>query len=120
MLSNENKPNDFSLLTSSIHESQCVIPDELHIIPDKAFTLRRATNYDFPAIKNLIDAVEINPMGLDWRRFIIAVDKDDHLVGCGQVKQHKDGSLELASIAVQPDWRKQGVARAIVCSDITS
>lgn len=53
-------------------------------------------------------------MALDWGRFLIAVDGNDRLVGCGQVKPHKDGSLELASIAVQPEWRKQGVARTII------
>jgi GNAT superfamily N-acetyltransferase len=62
----------------------------------------------------LIHDVQINPMALDWRRFIIAVDANDRLVGCGQVKPHQDGSLELASIAVLPEWRKQGVARAII------
>jgi N-acetylglutamate synthase-like GNAT family acetyltransferase len=58
--------------------------------------------------------VRINPIGLDWHRFIIAVDQQDHLIGCGQVKPHQDGSLELASIAVQPEWRQRGVARAII------
>ena len=84
------------------------------MIPDKLFTLRQAAQADFSEIRDLIDAVGINPMGLDWRRFIIAVDVEDHLVGCGQVKPHRDGSLELASIAVRPEWRKQGVARAII------
>jgi N-acetylglutamate synthase-like GNAT family acetyltransferase len=78
------------------------------------FTLRPAIQADFPAIRRLIYDVQINPMGLDWRRFIMAVDAEDQLVGCGQVKTHKDGSLELASIAVMPEWRKQGVARRII------
>ena len=82
--------------------------------PDKSFTLRSATQADFRAIRRLIYDVQINPMGLDWRRFIMAVDAEDRLVGCGQVKQHQDASLELASIAVLPEWRKQGVARAII------
>jgi N-acetylglutamate synthase-like GNAT family acetyltransferase len=81
---------------------------------DTFFTLRPATQADFPAIRRLIHDVGINPMSLDWRHFIIAVDESDRLVGCGQVKRHGDGSLELASIAVQPEWRKQGVARAII------
>ena len=88
--------------------------ESLKVIPDKVFTLRLATQADFPAIRDLIDFVEINPIGLDWRRFIIAVDVDDCLVGCGQVKPHRDGSLELASIAVRPEWRGRGVARAII------
>lgn len=36
------------------------------------------------------------------------------MVGCGQVKNHRDGSRELASIAVVPKWRGKGVARAII------
>ncbi|UCF27060.1 MAG: GNAT family N-acetyltransferase, partial [Chloroflexota bacterium] len=31
-----------------------------------------------------------------------------------QVKPHGDGSDELASIVVHPDWRGRGVARAII------
>ena len=82
--------------------------------PGTVFTLRPASQADFPAIRRLIYEVQINPMGLEWRRFSMAVDANDRLVGCGQVKQHQDGSLELASIAVLPEWRKQGVARAII------
>jgi N-acetylglutamate synthase-like GNAT family acetyltransferase len=74
------------------------------------WTLRRARQPDAPAIRRLIRQVGINPLGLDWRRFLIAVDAGGQLVGCGQVKPHADGSLELASIAVQPAWR--GFARA--------
>ena len=83
-------------------------------MPDKVFTLRNATEDDFLSICGLIETVGINTQGLDWRRFIIAVDVDDHLVGSGQVKPHKDGSLEVASIAVQTEWRKQGVGSAII------
>jgi N-acetylglutamate synthase-like GNAT family acetyltransferase len=78
------------------------------------FSLRPAAQTDFAAIRALIHAVGINPMALDWQRFTIAVDSEDRLVGCGQIKPHKDGSRELASIAVLPEWRKQGVARAII------
>lgn len=62
----------------------------------------------------MIHRAQINPTGLDWRHFIVAVDGRDRLVGCGQVKQHKDGSRELASIAVEPEWRHQGVASNII------
>ncbi len=81
-------------------------------MPD--FTLRPATAVDQPAIKALIRAVGINPLGLDWRRFLVAVDIGGALVGCGQVKPHRDGTRELASIAVEKGWRHQGVARAII------
>ena len=37
------------------------------------FELRAATEDDFPQIKALIHLVHINPTGLDWRRFLVAV-----------------------------------------------
>ena len=78
------------------------------------FILRKATRSDAPAIRALIRAVQINPSGLDWRRFLVAVDGDGRMIGCAQIKPHGDGSRELASLAVQPDWRGRGVARALV------
>jgi amino-acid N-acetyltransferase len=58
--------------------------------------------------------MRINPSGLDWRRFVLAVDESGGMIGCGQVKPHGDGTRELASIAVVPEWRGRGVARAII------
>ena len=53
-------------------------------------------------------------MALDWNRFIIASAPDGTLIACGQIKPHSEGTLELASIAVHPDWRGQGLAREII------
>lgn len=78
------------------------------------FALRPAIEQDFPAIRELIHRVGINPMSLDWRRFIVAVDDDDRLLGCGQLKPHGKGIVELASLAVQPEHRGRGIARAII------
>ncbi len=79
-----------------------------------AFSLRPATAHDAAEIKRLIRTVRINPLGLDWRRFVLATDDSDAMLGCGQLKPHAGGVLELASIAVQPASRDQGVARAII------
>lgn len=78
------------------------------------YRLRPATEKDAADIRTLIRLVGINPMSLDWRRFVVAVAKDGSLIGCGQIKPHRDGSDELASIAVHPDWRKRGIATAII------
>ncbi len=78
------------------------------------FSVRPATQQEFPEIRALIHEVHINPTGLDWRHFLVAVTPDNTLLGCGQIKRHFDGSLELASIAVQERARGQGVARAII------
>jgi N-acetylglutamate synthase-like GNAT family acetyltransferase len=78
------------------------------------YTLRPARAADFPAIRQLINHVGINPMGLHWERFVLAVDVQGSMIGCGQVKIHGDGSRELASIAVVEPWRSQGVASKII------
>ena len=77
------------------------------------YTLRHATQDDFPAIKSLIHQVRINPTGLDWRRFLVAVGPQGELTGCGQIKPQGDLHV-LASIAVVPAWRGRGVARAVI------
>src|SRR5271157_3483591 len=78
------------------------------------FTLRPATEDDFPLIKDLIHRVGINPMDLDWHRFVIAIDGSGKMLGCGQLKPHGPNVIELASIAVEPPYQHQGVARAII------
>ena len=78
------------------------------------FTLRPATAAEDHAIKDLIHQVGINPMSLDWRRFLLAVDDRGLIIGCGQVKPHFDGTCELASIAVVPEHRGEGIARALI------
>ena len=73
-----------------------------------------ATKKDFQAIRALIHKVQINPTGLDWRHFLVAVNSEGKLLGCGQIKPHFDGSRELASIAVQEQSRGQGLARTVI------
>src|SRR5215216_7478030 len=79
-----------------------------------SYTLRPALKGDFPSIKELIHLGEINPMGVDWKRFVVATNREGEVIGCGQLKPHGKETLELASIAVHPQHRNQGVARAII------
>jgi N-acetylglutamate synthase-like GNAT family acetyltransferase len=78
--------------------------------------IRTATRNDFPAIRSLIFAVHINPIGLDWRRFIVVISPQNQLLGCGQIKPHLGGTRELASIAVKSEARRQGIARKIIAT----
>jgi predicted N-acetyltransferase YhbS len=80
------------------------------------YTLRPARETEDATIKSLIHLVGINPMGLDWKRFIVAVDAQDQIIATGQIKPHgaKADVHELASIAVVPEYRGQGLARAIM------
>lgn len=77
-------------------------------------TLRPAVETDQPGIRDLIHRVGINPMDLNWRHFLIAEAGDGTFIGCGQLKPHNDGSLELASLAVEESYRGQGVARLLI------
>jgi N-acetylglutamate synthase-like GNAT family acetyltransferase len=65
-------------------------------------------------IKDLINLVGINPSGLDWKRFIVAVNDEGKVISCGQIKPHSGDILELASIGTHPDYERKGIASAIV------
>lgn len=75
--------------------------------------IRPATQADQKTIARIIRDAGINPMSLDWHRFVIAEDAGA-VVGIGQVKQHGDGSRELASIAVIPERQREGIASDII------
>jgi len=79
-----------------------------------AFNLRPATQNDGAPIRKLVRSTRINPTGLDWRRFVVATASVEGVIGCGQVKPLSDGTQELASIAVDEEWRSRGVATAII------
>jgi N-acetylglutamate synthase-like GNAT family acetyltransferase len=78
------------------------------------YVLRPAHEPESARIRGLIHLVGINPIGLDWRRFVVAVNDRDEIVGCGQIKPHGREILELASVAVYPEHQGKGVARAII------
>jgi N-acetylglutamate synthase-like GNAT family acetyltransferase len=78
------------------------------------FTLRPARESESAQIRDLIHLTGINPMGLDWKRFIVAVDDREQIMGIGQVKSHGADVLELASLAVYPEHHGKGIARAII------
>lgn len=75
--------------------------------------LRRAQSSDEKTIRNVIRQVRINPFGLKWQRFLIA-EIDGKFVGCVQIKPHRDGVRELASLAVVPERQGEGVGTQLV------
>ena len=94
------------------------------------FQLQAANSVQQDEIKALVRAARLNPLGIDWRRFVVVLDENGVVIGCGQLKPHgsgstsahrpgstsahRPGSWELASLVVAPAWRGQGVARAVI------
>jgi N-acetylglutamate synthase-like GNAT family acetyltransferase len=82
--------------------------------PPTGFSHRSAQEPDDAAIHALIRSAHINPLGIEWKRFLVAVDEHGEVIGCGQVKVHRGGAKELASIVTVPEWRRRGVAKALI------
>jgi N-acetylglutamate synthase-like GNAT family acetyltransferase len=77
--------------------------------------LRPAVAADQSRIVAIIREADINQIDLKWRNFVLAVeDATGDIVGTGQIKTHRDGSRELASIAVVPAYQRRGIARQII------
>ncbi|MEO7912318.1 MAG: GNAT family N-acetyltransferase [Roseiflexaceae bacterium] len=76
-------------------------------------SIHTASEDDQYAITAIVRAARINPRDLDWQRFLLAQWGQD-IIGVGQVKPHPDGSRELASLAVVPEWQGNGVGGVLV------
>lgn len=81
---------------------------------ENPITLRRAEEADLSLIRQWVRDSGINPTGLDWERFIMAEADGSQPVGCVQLKPHRDGSVELASLVVAEEWRGRGIARLLI------
>ena len=75
---------------------------------------RSASSDDLPFIRGMIREERLNPLGLDWKRFMVGEDEVGDIVACGQVKAHADGSRELASLVVRGPWRGSGLGSKII------
>jgi amino-acid N-acetyltransferase len=82
----------------------------------QGYRLRSGENSDRPAIRSLVLGARLNPSGLDWRRFVVVVSPQGEVVACGQVKPHRDGSKELASLVVDTQHQGHGLGGAVVRS----
>jgi amino-acid N-acetyltransferase len=76
-------------------------------------TVRPATEADQVAIRALVRSERLNPYGLDWPNFLVAVGRGG-LVGAVQLRRHRDGSRELGSLVVRQEARRQGIASRLI------
>lgn len=77
-------------------------------------SIRPAVEAEAAQIRDLVHLLGLNPVSLDWKRFVVAVNDRGEMLGCGQIKPHGHSVLELASIAVSPEHQGKGVGRAII------
>lgn len=77
------------------------------------YSIRAATEADQSVITAIIRQARLNPMALDWQRFLVA-EAAGRIIGTVQVKPHGDGTRELASLAVVSEWQGLGVGTALV------
>lgn len=80
---------------------------------DVQITVRRARDTDQPVIRAMVRRARLNPADLHWERFVVA-ERDSRTVGVAQLRRHPDGATELASLVVEPDAQRQGVAVQMV------
>lgn len=82
--------------------------------PPPGFKLRPANKTDQAAISDMVTTARLNPSGLNWQRFVVIEGPGEGVVACGQVKVHRDGSHELASLVVKKPWRGTGLGSVVV------
>jgi N-acetylglutamate synthase-like GNAT family acetyltransferase len=77
------------------------------------FRIRRAREADEYAITALVRSERLNPIDLDWRRFVLAIDEKG-IAGAVQLRLHDDDSRELGSLVVRHDARGRGVGARLI------
>lgn len=75
--------------------------------------VRRAVALDQLAITQLVHKERLNPHGLGWANFVVAV-MGNRVVGAVQMRQHPEGSRELGSLVVSRAHRGQGIAGRLI------
>ncbi len=97
----------FSFRLKSIHHNsltgRCFI----------AITIRRARQEDQQTIVSLIRQAKLNPRNLRWENFLIA-EEIGKVVGLRQVKTHSQGTREVASGFVLPEYRRRSISAQIM------
>jgi N-acetylglutamate synthase-like GNAT family acetyltransferase len=76
-------------------------------------TIRPARPEDQETIVSYVRQAKINPRNLHWEHFLVA-EENGKLVGIRQVKTHKQGTREVGSGFVLPEYRHQGISARLI------
>ncbi len=75
--------------------------------------IRPARLEDRETIVSFIRHAKLNPRNLNWQNFLVA-EEDGQLVGIRQVKVYEQGTREVASGFVLPEYRRQGISAQLM------
>jgi N-acetylglutamate synthase-like GNAT family acetyltransferase len=78
-----------------------------------ALTIRPAQQEDQETIVSYIQQAKINPRNLHWQNFLVA-EENGKAIGIRQVKVHAQGTREVASGFVLPEYRRQGISAQLM------
>lgn len=78
-----------------------------------SITIRPARQEDQQTIVSLVHQAKLNPRNLHWERFLVA-EENGSVVGIRQVKIHPQGTREVASGFVLPEYRSQGISARLM------
>lgn len=78
-----------------------------------AINIRPARQEDQQTIVSLIHQAKLNPRNLHWEHFLVA-EENGKILGVRQVKVHAQGTREVASGFVLPDYRNQGISALLM------
>jgi amino-acid N-acetyltransferase len=76
-------------------------------------SIRPARQEDQETIVSYIRQANLNPRNLHWQNFLIA-EEENKIVGIRQIKIHKQGTREVASGFVLPEYRRQGISARLM------
>lgn len=78
-----------------------------------AINIRPAQQEDQQTIVSLIHQAKLNPRNLHWEHFLVA-EENGKILGVRQVKVHAQGTREVASGFVLPEYRNQGISALLM------
>lgn len=78
-----------------------------------SLTIRPALQADQETIVSFIRQARINPRNLHWENFMVA-EENGQVVGIRQVKVHSQGTREVASGFVLPEFRRRGISARLM------
>jgi len=81
-------------------------------------SIRPARQEDQQTIVSFIRQAKLNPRNLHWEHFLVA-EENGKIVGIRQVKVHPQGTREVASGFVLPEYRNKGVSARLMNDILT-